>query len=100
MAGQRTSGARGHSSVDEGSFPVAAMHSVAVSGSSTGTGSRSIRRPEPVQTRRTVRLLTLRGLAPAEATNLTAYLCGIPVTDRGWNLREINRLLFLRELNL
>ena len=84
--------------MDEASFPVDAMHSVAVSGSSTGTG-RSARRPEPVQTRRTVRLLTLRGLAPAEATNLTAYLCGIPGTDRGWTLREINKLLFLRELN-
>jgi hypothetical protein len=51
-----------------------------------------------VQTRRTVRLLTLRGLAPAEAANLTAYLCGIPVADRHWALREINQLLFLREL--
>ena|SRR5437773_4556457 len=99
MAGRRTSGAQRRSSVDEASFPVGAMHSVAVSGSSTGTGPRSVRRPEPVQTRRTVRLLTMRGLAPAEATNLTAYLCGIPVTDRGWTLREINKLLFLRELN-
>jgi hypothetical protein len=85
--------------VDEGSFPAGATRSVAVSGSSTGTGPRSGRRPEPVQTRRTVRLLTLRGLAPAEATNLTAYLCGIPVADRHWSLREINKLLFLRQLN-
>jgi hypothetical protein len=52
-----------------------------------------------VETRRTVRLLTLRGLAPAEATNLTAYLCGLPVADNSWELRQINRLLFLRELN-
>jgi hypothetical protein len=45
-----------------------------------------------------VRLLTLRGLAPSEAANLTAFLCGIPVADRHWELREINKLLFLREL--
>jgi hypothetical protein len=37
-------------------------------------------------------------LAPAEAANLTAYMCGIPVADRRWDLREINKLLFLREL--
>jgi hypothetical protein len=37
-------------------------------------------------------------LAPAEAANLTAYLCGIPVADRRWDLRQINQLLFLREL--
>jgi hypothetical protein len=41
----------------------------------------------------------MRGLAPTEAINLTAYLCGIPVADRHWSLREINKLLFLRELN-
>ena len=40
----------------------------------------------------------LRGLAPAEAANLTAFLCGIPVADRHWELREINKLLFLRNL--
>ena len=40
----------------------------------------------------------LRGLEPAEAANLTALLCGIPVADRQWALREINQLLFLREL--
>jgi hypothetical protein len=45
-----------------------------------------------------IRLLTLRGLAAAEATNLTAFLCGIPVTDRHWQIREINQMLFLRDL--
>ena len=40
----------------------------------------------------------MRGFEPAEAANLTAYLCGIPVADRHWALREINQLLFLREL--
>ncbi len=42
----------------------------------------------------------MRGLRTDEASNLTAFLCGIPVTEQQWNLREINRLLFLRELNL
>ena len=52
-----------------------------------------------VRTRQTVRLLMLRGLDRSEATNVTAFLCGIPVADRTWTLAEINRLLFLRELN-
>jgi hypothetical protein len=41
----------------------------------------------------------MRGLAPDEASNLTAFMNGIPVTERGWKLNEVNRLLFLRELN-
>lgn len=52
-----------------------------------------------IQTRHTVRLLMLRGLESAEATNLTAFLCGIPVADRSWRLGEVNQMLFLRELN-
>jgi hypothetical protein len=40
----------------------------------------------------------LRGLNSDEATNMTAWLCGIPVADQHWELREINRLLFVREL--
>ena len=51
-----------------------------------------------IRTRHTVRSLMLRGLDRGEATNLTAFLCGIPVVDRSWTLSEINRLLFLREL--
>jgi hypothetical protein len=44
-------------------------------------------------------MLIFRGLAPAEAANLTAFLCGIPVGDAHWSIPEVNRLLFLRELN-
>ncbi len=44
------------------------------------------------------RLLLLRGLAPDEAANLTAFLFGIPVAQRQWTLAEVNRLLFVREL--
>ena len=101
MAGQHTSGARVESSsVDEGSLVGHGMHSAVASGFSAGTARRRKQRAtRPVATRQTVRLLTLRGLEPAEAANLTAYLCGIPVADRHWALREINQLLFLRELN-
>jgi hypothetical protein len=40
----------------------------------------------------------MRGLAPDEAANLTAYLAGIAVGETRWTLREINELLFLREM--
>ena len=49
-------------------------------------------------TRQTHHQLILRGMAPDEAANLTAFLCGIPVCDVHWSLRQINQLLFLREL--
>jgi hypothetical protein len=49
-------------------------------------------------TRTTYRELLLRGLRPAEAANLTAFLCGIRVGNHRWKLDEVNRLLFLREL--
>jgi hypothetical protein len=49
-------------------------------------------------TRSTYRLLQMKGLAPDEAANLTAFLCGIPVADVHWSLRQVNQLLFLREL--
>ncbi len=39
-----------------------------------------------------------RGFDPDEAANQTAYVAGIPTTPNGWTLREVNRLLFLREL--
>lgn len=52
-----------------------------------------------IQTRDTVRVLTLRGLAATEATDLTAYLCGLAVGNGGWTLSEINGLLFLRDLS-
>ncbi len=49
-------------------------------------------------TKATYRLLLLKGLAPDEAANLTAFLCGIPIGAQRWRLPEVNRLLFLREL--
>jgi hypothetical protein len=49
-------------------------------------------------TRATYRLLQMKGLAPEEAANVTAFLCGIPVADVHWSLNQINQLLFLRQL--
>ncbi len=57
--------------------------------------------PDPgiqLATRQTYRQLTLRGMTANEAANLTAFLCGIPVADVHWSLRQVNQLLFLREL--
>jgi hypothetical protein len=68
--------------------------SIATRGALDSTRSQRV----DVETRKTVRLLTLRGLEPTEATNLTAYLCGIEVAECSWKLAEINWLLFLREL--
>jgi hypothetical protein len=50
------------------------------------------------ETRAIYRALLLRSLRPAEAANLTAFLCGIPIGNQPWKIDEINRLLFLREL--
>ena len=50
------------------------------------------------QTRSTYRSLVTRGFAPDEAASLTAFLCGIPIADVRWSLRQVNELLFLRAM--
>jgi hypothetical protein len=54
--------------------------------------------PNYPSTRSTYRLLLMRGLAPSEAANLTAFLSGLHVGDQLWNLKELNQLLFLRDM--
>jgi hypothetical protein len=49
-------------------------------------------------TRSTYRDLVIRGLAPDEAATLTAFMCGIPIADARWSIRQVNQLLFLRSL--
>ncbi|HEV8546777.1 MAG TPA: hypothetical protein VGQ64_10825 [Candidatus Limnocylindrales bacterium] len=49
-------------------------------------------------TRPTYRSLLLRGMAPEEAANLTAFLAGIPIGEAHWTLKQINQLLFLRQM--
>jgi hypothetical protein len=70
-----------------------------------GTAPASLPATDPARTgadqlvtRSTYRQLLMKGLAPDEAANLTAFLCGIPVADVHWSLRQVNQLLFLREL--
>jgi hypothetical protein len=53
---------------------------------------------DEVDTRAIYRALLVRSLRPAEAANLTAFLCGIPLGEQPWKIDEVNRLLFLREL--
>jgi hypothetical protein len=37
-------------------------------------------------------------MAPDEAANLTAFMAGIPVGEAHWTLKQINQLLFLRQM--
>jgi hypothetical protein len=101
VAGQERRGTRGRGrSQRDASSSAAAAGSEAESGSSTEapTSIEARTAPDPVVTRATYRALLLKGLAPDEAANLTAFICGIQVGDQRWTLREVNRLLFLREL--
>jgi hypothetical protein len=80
---------------------VLAEASEAVSGSATATTtapSTPVSTPE-LTTRLTYRNLIIRGLAPDEAANLTAWMAGINVGDSSWTLRQVNQLLFLRQMN-
>ncbi len=49
-------------------------------------------------TRPLFRLLMMKGLTPAEAANLTAFMCGLPAARLDWSLRQIHQMLFLREM--
>lgn len=73
------------------------MAGQAARGSRQGSAMTRDRRTMPVP-RQTVRTLTGLGLTPEEAANLTAFLCGIPLDGAKWSLRQVNQLLFLREL--
>ena len=80
------------------SWPAVAAASAVGSGAATDTPTASSRAIDP-RTRTMYRMLLFRGLEPAEAANLTAFMCGIPVLDQKWSIPEVNRLLFLRQLN-
>ena len=103
MAGQARRGTRGQgrSQRDDSSYPVLAAASAAVSGSATATSTvdLSAETQPSVATRSTYRHLLLKGMAPEEAANLTAYMAGIPVGAARWTLKQINQLLFLRQMN-
>jgi len=105
MAGQAQRGSRSHGRSSRGasSWPRVAVATGLGSGSATDQAMPSepavpVLPPTSPTTRATFRMLQLRGLTPDEAANLTAFLCGIPVTDHRWKLSEVNRLLFIRAL--
>ena len=80
-------------------MPLIAAVSAGVSGSATVTTTASSPGPtSDLPTRSTYRNLLMRGLAPDEAANLTAYMAGIAVGETHWTLRQVNQLLFLREM--
>jgi hypothetical protein len=102
MAGQARRGERGQrrSSRADSSWPAIAAASGVASGSATATTTpASPGSSRELPTRATYRNLLLRGLAPDEAANLTAFMAGITVGESHWTLRQINQLLFLREMN-
>jgi hypothetical protein len=80
---------------------VLAAASAVGSGSATDTlpaKPSAENRPGLPTTRATYRTLLLKGMAPEEAANLTAYLAGIPIGDSTWTLKQINQLLFFRQM--
>ena len=104
---RRTGGTRGSGRPSRAAGLWAAGEAVSAGGSGSAI-STSLRTqpmtPEPAfpwrdtATLATYRLLLLKGLTSEEASNLTAFLCGIHVGDLNWKLIEVNRLLFLRRL--
>ena len=102
MAGRERRGSRaqGRSSRGASSWPVLAAVSAAASGSAIAT---QITPASPVEhqslaTRTTYRHLLMKGMAPEEAANLTAFIAGIPVGEAHWTLQQVNQLLFLRRM--
>jgi hypothetical protein len=49
-------------------------------------------------TRSLYRLLQMKGMTSAEAASLTAFLCGLPTSDLNWSLKQVNQMLFLRQM--
>jgi hypothetical protein len=74
--------------------------SAAASGSVIGTSTPPASPSNSISlaTRSTYRTLIMRGMAPDEATNLTAFMAGLPVGQGRWTLKQINELLFLRRM--
>ena len=51
-----------------------------------------------VEVRATAQRLQRGGLSSGEASNLTAHLVGLAPAKTGWNLRQVEHLLFLRSI--
>jgi hypothetical protein len=103
MAGQAPRGSRGHGGPSRraSSLGVREGHSVDAPGpgSSRSRAVTTTTEPRPTAApRQTFRKLTGLGLTPDEAADLTAFMCGIPLDGAHWSLRQVNQLLFFREL--
>jgi hypothetical protein len=101
MAGQAQRGSRGHgrSSRQGSSLPRAAAASRATGIAPARTAPKPrIDSAETPATRAVYRLLLMKGLTPPEAASLTAFMCGLPTTDLRWSLKQVNQLLFLRQM--
>ena len=101
MPGRRGTQGQARSSRADSSWAVLAAASGAESGSAIDTtmSSSSQSSTPELPTRSTYRNLIIRGLAPDEAANLTAYLAGLSGGGSHWTLKQINQLLFLRRMN-
>lgn len=109
MAGQAPRGSRGHgrSSRPGSSSPRAVAASTAGRGTvAARTTPKRTHSPRPraalappaPATRPVYRHLLMKGMTPAEAASLTAFICGLPTNDLQWSLKQLNQLLFLRQM--
>ena len=64
----------------------------------SGGADGATQAPGAPATRPVYRLLLMKGMSPAEAASLTAFICGLPTTDLHWSLKQLNQLLFLRRM--
>ena len=104
MADHAARGSRGHG---RSSRPVSTPTRVETVPAAGPASTSNPSQPQPTTeraatdapgTRAVYRLLLMKGMAPAEAANLTAYICGLPAADVHWSLKQINQLLFLRAM--
>ena len=103
MAGRERRGTRAQGRFPRvaSSWPALAAASAVASGSATDTSITAVSTSTSttLATRSTYRTLIMRGMAPEEAANLTAFMAGLPVGQGRWTLKQINELLFLRRMH-
>lgn len=103
MAGRERRGTRaqGRSPRVASSWPAPAAASAVASGSATDTSITVVSPSTSTKlvTRSTYQTLIMRGMAPDEAANLTAFMAGLPIGQGRWTLKQINELLFLRRMH-
>jgi hypothetical protein len=54
--------------------------------------------PRTLRTQASYRLLTATGLTGAEAAGVIGYAVGLRACEEPWTLKQVNKVLFLREL--